>query len=59
MNIERVLDSVCRVLPYVEENSCQTFINNNYDEIVKAIQVGTDPVIACTVLMVCDGVKSK
>lgn len=59
MEIEQVLDSVCRVLPNVEENECQTFINNNYNDIMKAIEIGTESDIACIALMVCDGVKGK
>jgi len=38
----------------VEENECQNFVNTNYQQIVKAIQVGTNPTIACMALMVCE-----
>ncbi|VVC25407.1 Hypothetical protein CINCED_3A004152 [Cinara cedri] len=56
--IEQILDSVCRVLPNVEETECQNFVDSNYKNIVTAIQIGTDPGIACMALMVCDEVKT-
>lgn len=53
------MDSVCRILPNVEEDKCQTFIDSNYQQIIKAIQIGTEPGIACMALMVCEEVKGK
>uniref|UniRef100_A0A2H8TIU9 Sulfated glycoprotein 1 n=1 Tax=Melanaphis sacchari TaxID=742174 RepID=A0A2H8TIU9_9HEMI len=52
--IEHVLESICSILPNVEENECQSFIDSNYLQIIKFIQVGTDPGIACMALMVCE-----
>lgn len=45
---------MCSVLPNVEENECQQFVDNNYQSIMKAIQIGTNPTVACMALMVCD-----
>ncbi|XP_008187613.1 uncharacterized protein LOC100169068 isoform X1 [Acyrthosiphon pisum] len=55
--IEHVLETTCRVLPNVEENECQSFIDTNYQQIIKFITIGTDPGIACMALMVCDDDK--
>lgn len=57
--IEHVLDTVCSILPNVEENECQTFVDTNYQSIVKAIQIGTNPTIACMAIMVCDKAEGK
>ncbi|KAL4148278.1 hypothetical protein QTP88_002555 [Uroleucon formosanum] len=55
--VEHVLDSTCSILPYVEENKCQSFIDSNYQQIIKFIEIGTSPVVACMALMVCDDDK--
>ncbi|XP_027843877.2 prosaposin isoform X2 [Aphis gossypii] len=52
--IEHVLDSICSILPNVEENECQSFVDSNYQQIIKFIQIGTDPGVACMALMVCE-----
>lgn len=57
MAIQHALDSACSILPNIEEDKCQSFVDTNYNEIVKAIVIGTNPTIACMTLMVCD--KSK
>jgi len=53
------LDTTCSILPNVEEHSCQQFIDSNYKEIVNAIQIGTEPGIACMALLVCDKLLGK
>lgn len=53
------MDSVCRILPNVEESECQKFVDTNFQQIVKAIRIGTEPGIACMALMVCEEVKGK
>ncbi|XP_060857107.1 prosaposin-like isoform X2 [Metopolophium dirhodum] len=55
--IEHVLESTCSALPNLEENECQSFIDSNYQQIIKFITIGTDPGIACDMLMVCDDDK--
>ncbi|XP_060879577.1 prosaposin-like isoform X2 [Metopolophium dirhodum] len=57
--IEHVLESTCRILPNVEENECQSFIDSNYQQIIKFVAIGTDPGIACMALMVCDDDKIR
>eukprot|EP00102_Acyrthosiphon_pisum_P020690 XP_016657900.1 PREDICTED: prosaposin-like [Acyrthosiphon pisum] len=55
--IEHVLDSTCSILPNVVENECQSFIDSNYQLIIKFLTIGTDPGIACATFMVCDDDK--
>lgn len=52
--IENALDSICSILPNVKENECQNFVDTNYKQIIKAIQMGTNPTIACMALLVCE-----
>lgn len=52
--IQQVLDTVCSVLPNIEEKECQDFIDSNYQYIVKCLEIGTDPGVACMALMVCE-----
>lgn len=54
MEIQHALDLACSILPNVKESECQNFIDSNYNQIVKVIQIGTNPTIACMTLMVCD-----
>lgn len=48
---------MCSILPNVEEKECQNFVDSNYQNIMKFIQIGTDPGVACMALMVCEEVK--
>lgn len=43
----------------MDENECQTFIDSNFENIVKAIKIGTDPGVACMAFMVCLEEKGK
>lgn len=54
--IEKVMNSVCRILPNVEESECEIFIYTNYRQIINALKIGTNPAIACMALMVCEEV---
>jgi hypothetical protein len=50
------MNSVCRILPNVEESECEIFIYTNYRQIINALKIGTNPAIACMALMVCEEV---
>ncbi|CAI6377373.1 unnamed protein product [Macrosiphum euphorbiae] len=55
--IEHTLESTCSALPNVVENECQSFIDSNYQQIIKCIAIETDPGIPCAMLMMCDDDK--